>query len=195
MLNNRIALFAFFIFGFLQVSSIHAQTKKEIRDLFEAYIADMKAGKYEASVGYMYPPLFEIIPRDVMERAVSEAFKDTSTFIMSFMSLEITEMGEVVKEENLSYAIVKYRLSLVLNFVKSTTDEEIMQLAGVFREMYGAENFKFEHRKITVTTPNRMAVIKMKGDKKLYMLEMNEQIKPIHSQMMSPEFLSRAYGE
>jgi len=173
-----------------------AQTEKEVQALFNQYSQMMVNREFAKSLDLIYPELFNFIPRKEMEDGLMSSLNDTSMFRMTFKEMKIIEISNVYTAEKLSYSMVDYSITTVMDFINpETTEEEIFELGGIFNDFYGPENFQFKHRQFTVTTANRMAAIKTKGDKKLYMLEINQDMRPIIQQLLGDIFIARAFAE
>lgn len=185
----------FYLFlSLILCTSVFAQSEKEVKHFIERYESDMKKGDFAKSLDYIYPKLYDVIPRETMKEALVQAFLDTSMFKMSFDKFKVAHVGEVFTEGKISYAFADYSITMRMDFINpETTAQEIEEMGKVMQQVYGAENVEIKPRRFTITTQNKMAVIKDLATGQLYLLEISDQLKPVFESMMSADFVERAF--
>ena len=169
-----------------------AQNRKEVSQILEEYEQLMIDRQWARTLDYTYPALFEVAPREMLEKFITDSFNDTSLVKISFKSLDLLEVSEVYKEEELRYSFADYSMIMVTTLVSDKTENELKDLKNNLVMQHGEENIKIEGKTFTITTKNKMAVIRKQDDKQLYLLEIRPDLEFMKS-FMSEEFVQRAF--
>lgn len=170
-----------------------AQSQKDVRNLLDEYETAMVDRQWAKSLDYVYPAMFEVVPREMMEQAIATTFNDTSVVRMGFKSMELLEVSDVYEEDELSYSFADYSMVMTMTLIGEKTDEEIETFRSAMAGQFGEDNVSVDGKTLYITADNRMAVIRKTGEEKLYMLELKEELMQIMSSFMSDVFMQRAF--
>lgn len=177
----------------LMLLNLNAQSKKEVAALLDEYEQLMLNREWKKSMDYMYPTLFDIVPREMMENAIVTTFSDTSVLKMAIVELELIEVGEIKKDDTVSYAFAQYEMVMTMSMTNNLSEDFMATLKAQMAGQYGDENVWSVGKTLFIMTNNRIAVMKNIGEDRLYMLEIKPELKVIMEQMMSQQFLADAY--
>lgn len=141
---TRIA--ALLLISFLSLNSTSAQSEKAIRAGFEKYQNLIKEGDLSASMDYIYPKLFTIVPKDQMLQVLKSTM-DNPMMEIKFGDLSITDVQKAKKVGSEYFAILKYKTSMQLKLKAQSPEMAMMmnqQLMAGFSEKYGAGNVSLD---------------------------------------------------
>lgn len=170
-----------------------AQNQEDVSKLLEEYKSAMIDRQWAKSLDYVYPAMFDVVPREMMEEAIATTFNDTSVVRMGFKSMELQEVSDVYEETELKYSFADYSMVMTMTLIGEKTDEEIETFRAAMAGQFGEDNVKVEGTTLYITAVNRMAVLRKTGEEKLYMLELKPELKQIMSSFMSDVFMQRAF--
>jgi hypothetical protein len=194
LINSKMKKIVFlFLLGLGLNIGAYAQTQSEVEALLSEYEEAMKQKEWLKSLDYIYPALFDVVPREMMEETLEQSF-NSPDFSISFEDLTLTEVSDIYEETDLSYCFASYSLVMSMTLAGEKTEEEIAQFADMMALQLGEESISVKDKAIIITQDNAMAVLKKAGDSQLYLLELNPQLKQIMASFMSEEFLERAFG-
>jgi hypothetical protein len=170
-----------------------AQNQKEVSQLLADYEKAMVERQWVKSLDYVYPALFDVVPREMMEEAIKTTFNDTADIQMGFESMELLEVSDIYEEDEMSYSFAEYVMVMTMTEAGEKSDEDMNTLKAAIAMQFGEENVNVEENTLFITANNRMAVIRKTGEEKLYMLEIKPELKQIMESFMSEEFMQRAF--
>jgi hypothetical protein len=170
-----------------------AQNQKEVSQLLADYEKAMVERQWVKSLDYVYPALFDVVPREMMEEAIKTTFNDTADIQMGFESMELLEVSDIYEEDEMSYSFAEYVMVMTMTTAGEKSDEDMNTLKAAIAMQFGEENVNVEENTLFITANNRMAVIRKTGEEKLYMLEIKPELKQIMESFMSEEFMQRAF--
>jgi ketosteroid isomerase-like protein len=170
-----------------------AQNQKEVSQLLADYKKAMVERQWVKSLDYVYPALFDVVPREMMEEAIKTTFNDTADIQMGFESMELLEVSDIYEEDEMSYSFAEYVMVMTMTAAGEKSDEDMNTLKAAIAMQFGEENVNVEGNTLFITANNRMAVIRKTGEEKLYMLEIKPELKQIMESFMSEEFMQRAF--
>jgi hypothetical protein len=170
-----------------------AQNQKEVSQLLADYEKAMVERQWVKSLDYVYPALFDVVPREMMEEAIKTTFNDTADIQMGFESMELLEVSDIYEEDEMSYSFAEYVMVMTMTAAGEKSDEDMNTLKAAIAMQFGEENVNVEENTLFITANNRMAVIRKTGEEKLYMLEIKPELKQIMESFMSEEFMQRAF--
>ncbi len=182
-----------FVLAALVSGAVVAQSQQEVKDLLNEYSEAMTARQWQKSLDYVYPALFDVVPREMMENAISSTFNDTSVVRMGFKEMELLQVSDIYNEESFNYSFADYSMIMTMTLMGEKTDEEISSFASIMEGQFGEGSVEVDGKTLFITTSNKMAVIKKDGENKLYMLEIKPELKEIMSSFMSDTFMTRAF--
>lgn len=183
------------LFTLVFVSGANAQTEAETMDLLKSYGEIMKKGEWTKTLDYVYPALFESVPREMLEMSLEQAF-NSPIFNISVTDLEVLEVSELFAEDSITYRFADYQSTLIMSFLNDSIEQEqINAMAEMMRMQMGEDAVEIAGNTLVITQRSKMAIIKQKDTKKLYVLDASPQLKPYMAAFMSEAFLSRAFRD
>jgi len=137
----------------------------EIKKKLNLYFDKMVAGDFESSLDFIYPKLFDIVPKVTMVGMLKQTFEDEE-MNMSFGDNKILKIHDnYVKVDAKIHTLVDY--SFMMNMeLKGEMIEVAEILTTSFEKLYGKENVIYNKEKNTfnINTQNQMVAIKENGE-------------------------------
>lgn len=99
--------------------------------------------KIESVDEFLYPELFNIIPKTTLQMAVKEVFNDT-TIKTSFLDSKITNIDKIVWYDGAKYAKVNYTYMLQLTFLEADFEDNNGTITNIYKSKYGKENVSYD---------------------------------------------------
>ncbi len=130
-------------FSLLIVSSAFAQTS--IESTFNEYQLTLKEGKFDQSLDYIYPSLFELVPRETMLQIVTSMFSNPMMDIkMGKIDIQEITDPKIIEEKYYSIIYFDSEMEMKLNLPDSI-DQNFAntQLKTDFDQSFGEDNVSF----------------------------------------------------
>jgi hypothetical protein len=194
-------------------TSIETETmsaeEKVIRQTFSTYFNTVEQGDYGTTLDYIYPRLYDLVPKEAMLTAMLQINADPSIQI-SMDSSTINKISNVITVGDSMYARVDYSFRMIMKLIPEETgldeeaetdttegeeeEEEFNQFdftANMLDGMYGEKNVRRdkENSILYIQIEASMFAIddpKFKGWK---FLEKKDQLKPVLEQLIPEEVL------
>ncbi|MEZ4880262.1 MAG: hypothetical protein R2801_08885 [Chitinophagales bacterium] len=99
--------------------------------------------KVESIDEYLYPELFNIIPKTTLQMAVKDLLND-STIKTSFLDSKITSIEKVISYDGVKYAKLNYSYLLKLTFLEADFEDENGTITNIYKSKYGKENVVYD---------------------------------------------------
>lgn len=164
MLQPR--LFLIFFFASFFTIGLTAQNIEEelvLRKSFEEYFKTVIDMDIEKTLDYIYPKLFDKVPRDQMAMALEMAY-DNPEMSIAMDDSTIGQIDPFFVLDDIRYTQVNYSFRMHLQF--KTTDEEELKDMGdfmltTFQQQYGEDNVAWNEaeKTISVLLDNTMLAI------------------------------------
>jgi hypothetical protein len=171
-----------------------AQTESEVVKLVNEYKQKVFERDWAGSLEYLYPALFNLVPKETFLEKIEETMNDTLEYVLGYEAMQVEEISKVYEEDSISYCMVKYT-SVMTYRSKSEDPEDILGFLQIAKAVYGEDALQLDGNLLTITTPKRLSVIKELGDNKLYFVELSKDAKRLLSMIMSQAFINLAYPE
>src|SRR6188508_1330561 len=81
--------------------------KDEVKNTFHDYFKTVMQQENEKTLGYIYPKLFDVIPKDKMLDIMNKTKADTSTHV-TLAQPTITRISEITKVDATEYVLIQY---------------------------------------------------------------------------------------
>lgn len=139
-----------------------------IRKTFDAYFKVLQTKDNDATLDYMYPKMFELVPRQSLVEMMDAMYADT-TRVMGYASPKLYTVSEVLKEGSGKYALISYSFNLLMEIKpgEDTTGlaEQNARILGLLRGQYGEKRVALEESKnlFTITPLSTMFAISEPG--------------------------------
>jgi hypothetical protein len=136
--------------------NVFAQTdKKEITNTFNAYKTTLDNLQLEKSMDFIYPKLYEFIPKEQIIAAFKKTFSDTNLKI-KFNNIKLKSISEIISFNKVKYALISYSYSMSFTF---SEDYSIEEFYTIYQQKYGKNN---------VQKNDKTRTINIKMDKMFY---------------------------
>jgi len=142
----------------------------EIREKLNLYNKKMAEGDYIASLDFVYPKLFEIIPKETMVGLFKQTFDSEDMKITISDSKILKVHDNYIEADNKLYTLVDYSFNMNMKLTGEMVDAAEFMI-GTFEAEYGKENIIYNKEESTfeIKTLNQMITIKENGE--WYILE------------------------
>lgn len=136
-----LALFA------LTLTSVNAQTSKEdLLKTYDDYMVVVSTLDVDSTLDYIYPKLFEIVPREALFEAMDESFSDPS-IELSISKDSLHTISDIVVFDSVHYATIDYSYLMQMRYLDEedyTSEEDGIDVFGFTKDMleeeYGPKN-------------------------------------------------------
>ena len=181
----------FFIVTMISAGTSHqmlAQSTEEIRVTFEAYLETVRNKDNPATIEYLYPGLFNIIPKETLLQVMNQLYSD-STVNVSYLDLSLTNVSDIIPHEEKAYALVSYSNKLQMQFITQPgeDDTEAMEMTlNAFNNAYGKENVAYEAdtQTFTIYSESDVYAIKDPAYDGWKFIEKKDNLQPILQQLI-----------
>ena len=145
----------------------------------------LEGGNVDSALNIMYPKFFDFFPRQAIADAMKAVFNDTMVGF-SFGKFDDYKLSKVVKDNNVQYALVSYKMQARLYYKKPladnpTQEQETFNLAAeVLKQQYGeaAVTPDFATRSFGLTIESSMfAINDPKYGNKWWFIEKKDDMK------------------
>jgi hypothetical protein len=194
----------FLLATILIIGAYGQSTKDEVKNTFHDYFNTVMQQENEKTLGYIYPKLFDIIPKEKMLDIMNKTKADTSTRVV-LADPSITRISETTKIEATEYVVIQYTFKMTMTFSKSPepdSEEEVDSepeedsdpidfTYEMFKEKYGERNVKIDRESNTLEAniSNEMFGIRDPSYEDWKFLEKKESMKPILEKLLPKKVL------
>jgi hypothetical protein len=189
-MNRIIAISVFFLI--LPLVSISQDMKQDLVNTQKEYVEVVRQKDHSKTLDYIYPGLFDIIPRDKMLMALESVYADT-TVVITMDDFSLGNTSDFLELDGINYALVEYSFVMKMMISRDPEydeeeDRESMEFTNEMLKMsYGEDNVNYisDERLFTINVSNEMYAIldpQFQGwkflDKKEKMMPILEKILP-----------------
>lgn len=173
MKRSQLLFLSFFLFIGLSLSAQPGQV--DLRNSFNEYFKTVQEMDAEKTMEYMYPPLFEIFPKDMLIAAFNQIKEDPTT-VISFGESTISHISPSVTDKKVKYHLIDYSydMSMVMKMEEEeesadslATENEIdfdmnQFMLEMLEAQFGKGNVEYtpEENKYVIFTEGEMYAIK-----------------------------------
>lgn len=132
------------LLGFVTAAAFAQNEEAEIRLAFTEYFKIVAAKNNDATLDYMYPKMFEIIPRDGMKTMMDEMYADTA-MVINFADYKLHSVSPVVTDGAEKFALAKYSFNMLIKINPAPGDEPVdpENYLSTFEMAYGKGNASY----------------------------------------------------
>src|SRR5688572_10887304 len=194
-----------FLFVTLFIIGAYGQSgKDEVKSTFHDYFNTVMQQENEKTLEYIYPKLFDIIPKDKMLDIMNKTKADTTTRVV-LIEPSITSISETTKIEATEYVVIQYSFKMIMTFpkhaepvVEEETDSEPEEDSDaidftfeIFKEKYGEKNVRIDRENSTLEAKasNEMYGIRDPAYSGWKFLEKKDSMKPILEKLLPKKIL------
>lgn len=161
--------------GFLQAQP--KGTEENLMETLKIYMGFVENKDMAGTLDYIHPALFEMVPREILQTAMEQAFSDT-TVAISLHDAKINKIHDIISTDEGSYTLVDYSfvMDMKMNQGEDTADEEegeeeegegeeqfdaMGMMISMLEMQYGEENVSFneEEQLVTIKTEKTLYAI------------------------------------
>ncbi len=175
---------------------------------FSAYFQALEEQNFDLALDFVFPALFDLIPRDFMEESLENEATDGENEIR-IKHAKILPVSEIIEDEKNYYALVSYSYVMEIQEGESGSgsfdaleeeDGEEWESDGLdvddFRRKYGVRNVQYDPAKkiIKVKREGKLIAIQSKDefeDDGWKFIELKEDMKPMVDQLIPSGILTR----
>lgn len=120
-------------------------TNKTLEQRIEAYAKAIVENDHKKMVSFMYPPLFDFVSKEAMEKALSSAASnDTINVQISNHKLALTE--PLLALFNIEYSLIKISFIQTIQYLSDTEEArgQALFMYELLKEKYGVSNVLFD---------------------------------------------------
>src|SRR5262245_8999014 len=89
--------------------------KEEVKSIFHDYFKSVMQKENEKSLDYIYPKLFDVIPKSKMLDIMNKTKADTSTQV-TLAEPSITRISETLQVDATDYVLIRYTFKMKMSF-------------------------------------------------------------------------------
>lgn len=160
--------FIYLIIIFLNVifvNSTNAQNyKTDVENTITTYLNTFSNGDLEESIEYIYPALFEFVPKEMMIESMETTFSD-STLVFRFTNTEFQKISEKIIYKDEKFVLVDYTCNMLIQ-VNDSSSFMFDLMSEVMKIQHGKENVSVneDDKKIDVKIISQMFAIQNKEE-------------------------------
>lgn len=162
--------------------------KSEINTRYKAMMAAMSEADAVKMLDYMYPKLFDIAPREMVETTMAGSFEEMT---LVTKSLDIVKYSKKVESNGEQFVLLDYvsKMDIIINTIEN--EEDITMYLESFKVVYGEGNVKQVNDKtLAVDVKDKSTfAIKYEKDGLWYFLE-NKKGNPMYEQLIPEEVIT-----
>ncbi len=171
--------------------------KEEIGAIFTSYFSTVENSDNEATLDYMYPPLFDKVPRSQMLYAMNQMKEDTSTLI-TMNDAKILGFSKNIKVKGVQHAIVDYTFKMTMKIMEpGDAEADCLDMMGFIHEnlnaIFGEDNVSYKKGDDTfvIQPQSKMYAIKSPKHGDWKFMEKKESLMPIVKKLLHKKVIKK----
>ncbi len=184
---------SWFIYLVLLVqTTAFAQTDVEdIKQTVMAYMEIVENKDYQKTMDYLYPKLFDLVPRSIMEEALKKQEEETEIQV-DLKNSAIQKVSKVLVVEGVKYALVDYSFLMIMT-VPEQDKEGLETMKMLFESNYGKGNVRLdvEKRAFSIDMVSAAYVINNPAYDGWKFLERKKELFPLLEKMLPKKVLKK----
>lgn len=129
----KIAQFITSLLILWSASVVGQNMDQEVRDTFSRYFKTIETKDNQQTLAFVYPKLFEIVPKNLMLEQMEKLSKDTVTEI-SMSKQSVSSVSDMLEIEGVKYALVSYSFIMHMK-MNGIVGEELTEISELTNEM------------------------------------------------------------
>lgn|GEM_PF-3483207 len=133
---KKLLILSFLLFFTFSLTAQNSE--EEVTNFFNEYWGLMQKGDIAQSIDYVYPKLFDFVPREVFENLT-----ETSIAGISFRDVKINKLSKTITEGNEAFTLIDYSYSmnvLVKDLISPedsiNTDQDLIEYIDIMDSLY-----------------------------------------------------------
>lgn len=136
------------LFLLAQVAIFAQSETEQIKQTVVEYMAIVENKDYQKTMDYLYPKLFEIVPKSIMKEALQKQAENTDV-VIEIDNSTIQKVSKILLVNGVKYALVDY--SFLMTMIISEKDKDGLETMKVlFEAKYGKEKVVLNREKRTL---------------------------------------------
>ncbi len=117
--------------------------KSDIKENLELYFVLLEANRLDETLNFIYPKLYDIVPKATLAESLDEMMTDTTMQIM-FTNSTIQEIEDIQKLNGVCYSNVHYTYNMNIHIFDSDPSEplDLNFMLDMYQGLYGDDNVK-----------------------------------------------------
>lgn len=196
MPNERIVMtmnknWLLYLLLFIQTTGFSQTDVEAIRQTALTYMEIVEQKDYQKTMDYLYPKLFDLVPRSLMKEALKQQAEDTE-MQLEVKNSKIESVSKVLRVEGVKYALVDYSFLMIL-IIPEEDKESLNMMKGLFELNYGAENVSLdvEKRAFNINVVSAAYVINDPEYDGWKLLERKKELLPLLEKMLPKKVLKK----
>lgn len=192
------------ILSFSCISGYAQQDHSELRETFARYFELLEKRDNAAAFDHIYPKLFALYPRPLLEAATDQSDDDTST-VITMDSSEILRVADILELDGVQYTRIDYSFRMHIRIFEEDDvdedDEEDFKLSGTLAELmynilkgqYGDKHTVFDPEKsrIDILVKNQLYAINDPAYDGWKFLEKKEKMEEVLAKLLPAKVLKK----
>ena len=146
-------------------------TEENLMETLKIYMGFVENKDMAGTLDYIHPALFEMVPREILQTAMEQAFSDT-TVAISLHDAKINKIHDIISTESGSYTLVDYSFVMDMKMNPEVDEEEsegegesefdaMGMMISMLEMQYGEENVSLneEEQLVTIKTEKTLYAI------------------------------------
>jgi len=136
LMYKKLLILSFLLFFTFSLTAQNSE--EEVTNFFNEYWGLMQKGDIAQSIDYVYPKLFDFVPREVFENLT-----ETSIAGISFRDVKINKLSKTITEGNEAFTLIDYSYSmnvLVKDLISPedsiNTDQDLIEYIDIMDSLY-----------------------------------------------------------
>lgn len=168
-------------------------TKEDCKEALISYFNDIATKDVDLTLDHLYPPMFDLVPRETMHQAMSQFYADTSV-TADFKDFIPGNVSELMVIEDVHYALIEYDYTLYMKFAQHQEEESSSAMTlATFNQVYGEENVSFDEddKSFLIKIHSQLYAILDPAYEKWTFLEKKDGMGPLLEQLLPKEVLDK----
>ncbi|MCU0375037.1 MAG: hypothetical protein MUF24_06995 [Chitinophagaceae bacterium] len=150
--------------------SVFAQAEADtIKQTVLAYFKTIETFDMKASVEYLHPAIFDLVPKNNMIEMLEQSFKDPEVRV-KMDSAEILKVSPILEDNNIKYGLVNYSFLMHMTMMDgekpltNTNDKSALMVTyNIIKGKYGDKKVRLESAKGTIHVLSETSLFAIKA--------------------------------
>lgn len=179
------------LFLFTQTAVFAQSDAEEIKQTVVEYMAIVENKEYQKTMDYLYPKLFEIVPKSLMEETLKKQAEDTD-LVIELQNSAIQKISKVLLVDGVKYALVDYTFLMTM-IIPEEDKEGLETMKVLFEAHYGKKNVVLDtdKRAFDINVSSAAYLIRDPQYKGWKFLERKKEMLPLLEKMLPKKVLKK----
>jgi hypothetical protein len=134
-----------YLFLFVQTTAFAQTDVEAIKETVMTYMEVVENKDYQKTMDYLYPKLFDFVPRSMMEEALKKQEEEIEIQV-ELKNSTIQKVSKVLVVEGVKYALVDYSFLMIM-IIPEKDKEGLETMQVLFESNYGKKNVSLDIEK------------------------------------------------